>query len=181
MFGPTKDFIENDKLPNPENSSRFGNSGKVSNEIFKNDFFAPLRRDIDYRSINKNSTSYFVQKFIKKDKLYISGFSGMMNCGSLIFDQLEMDPLSEVGNSYCEALAAYIVGASMHSNPPKLRHFSNFSDSWPCAVFDLGYVVLSDFHDGGTSDRQSSRAFPAAVCQPFCRSLRPAEEWASTV
>jgi len=66
-------------------------------------------------------------------------------------------------------------------NPPKLRHFSNFSDSWPCAVFDLGYVVLSDFHDGGTSDRQSSRAFPAAVCQPFCRSLRPAEEWASTV
>jgi len=58
-------------------------------------------------------------------------------------------------------------------NPPKLRHFSNFSDSWPCAVFDLGYVVLSDFHDGGMSGRQSSRAFPATVCQPFCAILAP--------
>ncbi|MGK5079966.1 phage tail protein, partial [Janthinobacterium sp. HLX7-2] len=38
-------------------------------------------------------------------------------------------------------------------NPPKLRHFSNFSDSWPCAVFGLEFVVLRDFRDGGRSGR----------------------------
>ncbi|WP_317205659.1 TauD/TfdA dioxygenase family protein, partial [Janthinobacterium sp.] len=43
-------------------------------------------------------------------------------------------------------------------NPPKLRLFSNFSDSSPCAVFGLGLVVLRDFHGGDRSDRQSSRA-----------------------
>src|SRR5471032_3537984 len=62
-----------------------------------------------------------------------------------------------------------------HTNPPKLRLFSNFSDSSPCAVFGLGFVVSRDFHGGDRSDRQSSRAFPAAVC----RSFRQAGELAS--
>ncbi|WP_317203061.1 glycine zipper 2TM domain-containing protein, partial [Janthinobacterium sp.] len=48
--------------------------------------------------------------------------------------------------------------ADLRPNPPKLRLFSNFSDSSPCAVFGLGLVVLRDFHGGDRSDRQSSRA-----------------------
>src|SRR5471030_1168652 len=66
-------------------------------------------------------------------------------------------------------------------NPPKLRLFNNFSDSSPCAVFGLGFVVLRDFHGGDRSVRQSSRALPAAVCGPFGRSLRQAGELAAEI
>lgn len=41
-------------------------------------------------------------------------------------------------------------------NPPKLSHFSNFSDSWPCVVSGLASSVSRYFHDADRSVQRSS-------------------------
>lgn len=52
----------------------------------------------------------------------------------------------------------------LRPNPPKLRDFSNFFDSWPYVVFGLGFLVLRGFPDVGRSVLQSSRAVPGVAC-----------------
>src|SRR2546428_255876 len=48
------------------------------------------------------------------------------------------------------------AGKGTKANPPKLGHFSNFSDSSPCAVFGQASAVSRDFHDVGRSVQRSS-------------------------
>jgi len=85
------------------------------------------------------------------------------------------------GNDVGVAVAAFARTTATHPapNPPKLRHFSNFSDSWPCAVFGLAFAVSRDFHDVDRSVQQSSQAGPVAVCRPFLRPCRQAAGSAS--
>lgn len=58
-----------------------------------------------------------IAKFLAQGKPYISGYSGMANCGSTVFPLLGDDMRSPEAKRYGEALAAFIVGSGEHSYP----------------------------------------------------------------
>lgn len=66
-----------------------------------------------------------------------------------------------IGLSRCES-GATTGGPGI--NPPKLRDFSSFSESFSCAVLDLVFGASNDFLDVGKCFWQSDQAGRAAAC-----------------
>lgn len=117
IMEPTKDYIKISPTP-PKPSRQFGNTGKIQDDAFSDRDFSPFSRSNEYISVNNKSSSYQVRNYIKKQKPYVSGLSGMMNMTTALLDTLKMHPLEkETGKPFCEAMAAFIVGSGMHSYP----------------------------------------------------------------
>lgn len=123
LIKPTQDFCKTVKSP-PVNT-QFGNSGKVFDATFADHDFTDFSRINTYGTINQQSSSYRVQNFLKKQTTYGSGLSGMANASCGLADILKLDIRnSELGKDFCEVIAAFIVGAGMHSYPEVYKTFN---------------------------------------------------------
>lgn len=95
--------------------TKFGNTFTIQCSLLDN--FYPYSHDIEYIKMDISSAykNNDVKKFTIKNLPYVSGYSGMVNCGSIVFQMLEVDMLSPEGRNYAECLCAFVVGSGMHS------------------------------------------------------------------
>jgi len=91
----------------------FGNT-EIASKLM--DRFAPHQKESEAVQVKPHPNER-VRKFLDAGQPYVSGSSGMANCGSTLFALLDIDMASPEGKRYGEALAAFIVGAGEHSYP----------------------------------------------------------------